>query len=423
MAVDTSGIARVREPANLGPGIQNLQLAFKQGVLTAEEIANALTTGPSGRQLQRAQNIAALELLPVQQQVAQGQLQSQAALQPGQANLAQLQLQGQTMQAEQGLQMLPGQFQLQELRTQDDVNQLEGLLGAQPFASPENAQSFFAATHPNEKIPEDPKKLAEVNFETFKAIQQFRTSYAAAQKPRTEEVILQDPVTFDKKRFRLTLDAQGNVTSRTELGLVESGEKPLTENQAKTAQYASRMEEARGVFEALSAGGFDPTTKTAFLGTYLNQFAPLAKLTPVEIQQYEAAKDNWIAAVLRQESGATITPSEKVGARFQYFPRVGDAPEVVAQKAKLRLLAEENMRKISEVGRPRTAVAAPAAPAPREESLPLQPPPPPVAPAVTPQAIPTVRTRAETAALPPTVEFFLTPSGRVLKNPNFKPAP
>lgn len=417
MAVDTSGIARVREPSSITPGIQNLQLAFKQGVLNAEEIANALTTGPSARQLGREQNLAALELLPMQQQVAQGQLEAQAALQPGQTKLAELQLQGQTMAAE----MVPQQLQLQELRTQDDVKQLEGLLGAQPFASPEKAQGFFVSTHPGEKVPEDPKKLAAANLETFKAIQKFRMDINALQKPRTEEVILQDPVTFDKKRYRLTMDAQGNVTSKTEVGLVESGEKPLTENQAKTAQYASRMEEARGVVEALHAGGYDPTTFSAAVGQKASRHG-LAALAPEESQQYEAAKANWISATLRQESGATITPSEFRGADFQYFPQFGDKPATVEQKRKLRELAEQNMKKISEIGRPPVAAApaAPAAPAPTEEPLPLTITPP-AAPSV-PASIPSVQNAAQARALPPTVQFFRTPDGRTLKNPNFQPA-
>jgi len=400
----------------MGAGIQNLQLAFKQGVLSAEEIATALTTGQSGRQLQNAQNIAALELLPLQQQVAQGTLQSQAALQPAQSDLAAMQLQGQAAVAEQGLRTLPQQLQIQELRTQDDVNQLQGLLGSQPFASPENAQSFFASTHPGEKIPEDPKKLAAANIDTFKAIQKFRMDMSAIQKPRTEEVILQDPVTFDKKRYRLTLDAQGNVTSKTELGLVESGEKPLTENQAKTSQYASRMEEARGVIDALATGGYDPTTFSAAIGQKASKHG-LAALAPEESQQYEAAKANWISAALRQESGATITPSEFRGADFQYFPQFGDKPGTVAQKARLRQLAEQNMQKISEVGRPPAQAATqPAAPAPVEEPLPLTI----ATPAAAPAQIPTVQTAAEARALPATVQFFKTPDGRTLKNPNFQ---
>ncbi len=62
-----------------------------------------------------------------------------------------------------------------------------------------------------------------------------------------------------------------------------------------------------------------------------------------EFQQAKQAKDDFINAQLRRESGAAIAPSEYANADKQYFPQPGDGPEVLQQKAKNRQLAVEGM--------------------------------------------------------------------------------
>ena len=68
-------------------------------------------------------------------------------------------------------------------------------------------------------------------------------------------------------------------------------------------------------------------------------------MTGEKFQSYDAARKNWISAVLRKESGAAISKSEEKGALEQYFPAFGDSATVVKQKAELRTLAETNMRR------------------------------------------------------------------------------
>ena len=53
-------------------------------------------------------------------------------------------------------------------------------------------------------------------------------------------------------------------------------------------------------------------------------------------QKVGQAQRNFINATLRQESGATIQPSEFANAKKQYFPQVGDSPAVIKQKAENR---------------------------------------------------------------------------------------
>ena len=66
-------------------------------------------------------------------------------------------------------------------------------------------------------------------------------------------------------------------------------------------------------------------------------------LTSDDFKKYEAAKQNWIAAQLRKESGAAIGNEEYAAADRQYFPQPGDPPEVIAQKRALRQTATEGM--------------------------------------------------------------------------------
>jgi hypothetical protein len=66
-------------------------------------------------------------------------------------------------------------------------------------------------------------------------------------------------------------------------------------------------------------------------------------LTSDDFKKYEAAKQNWIAAQLRKESGAAIGAQEYEAADRQYFPQPGDPPDVIAQKRALRQTATEGM--------------------------------------------------------------------------------
>jgi hypothetical protein len=57
---------------------------------------------------------------------------------------------------------------------------------------------------------------------------------------------------------------------------------------------------------------------------------------PGGVQKYEQAQRDFVNAVLRPESGATITDTEFANAKKQYFPQVGDTPAVIKQKQEAR---------------------------------------------------------------------------------------
>ena len=149
---------------------------------------------------------------------------------------------------------------------------------------------------------------------------------------------------------------------------IGSIEKPLTEMQGKAVGFASRADEADKIINVVGEGGkYTPSLIKAgaesvplvggALGTAANLFAPSSKE-----QQIEQAQRNFVNALLRQESGASISPTEFSNAQRQYFPQVGDSPEVILQKAAnrktsidaLKVQAGPGMEKI-----PRKPSAAP----------------------------------------------------------------
>jgi hypothetical protein len=64
-----------------------------------------------------------------------------------------------------------------------------------------------------------------------------------------------------------------------------------------------------------------------------------------DYQKFKQARDDFINAQLRRESGAAIGPKEYENADKQYFPVPGDGPEVIKQKALNRKIAVEAMIK------------------------------------------------------------------------------
>jgi len=68
-------------------------------------------------------------------------------------------------------------------------------------------------------------------------------------------------------------------------------------------------------------------------------------ISPSENQRlYSQAKENFITAVLRKESGASISPDEFAREDKKYFPQVGDSPKVLEQKQRARDLAIDAMK-------------------------------------------------------------------------------
>jgi hypothetical protein len=155
-------------------------------------------------------------------------------------------------------------------------------------------------------------------------------------------------------------------------------EKPLTEFQGKSVMFGTRAAAANNVLNDINAN-YDPLAVAASnKGGALVNWA----ISP-ENQKAAQAQTDFLTAVLRQESGATIGQGEFDTARKQYFPQPGDSEETIAQKRANRELvikgfarqAGSGARDIAEVydaGTPKLPQAANAPAMPNVPAIPSQ---------------------------------------------------
>ena len=139
-------------------------------------------------------------------------------------------------------------------------------------------------------------------------------------------------------------------------------DKPLTESQGAATGFGMRAQEAQNIIARLEK---DKTfgrvsSKTEAAQDVLEGLPVIGKSVGKAVggvvtgaantvmsdaqQKYAQAKRNFISAVLRKESGATITPEEFANADKQYFPQAGDGDDVIKQKADNRNQAISALR-------------------------------------------------------------------------------
>lgn len=119
-------------------------------------------------------------------------------------------------------------------------------------------------------------------------------------------------------------------------------EKQPTTAQFQAAGYAKRIEQSEQDFKNVLGGGYDPTSKQSIL--YRNTPEVLRGFLPEGAQLQDQAERNFVNAVLRRESGAAISQGEFRNAEKQYFPRAGDTPAVLKQKAVNRRIVLNNLK-------------------------------------------------------------------------------
>jgi hypothetical protein len=117
-----------------------------------------------------------------------------------------------------------------------------------------------------------------------------------------------------------------------------SNAKPMTEGESNSATFADRM--------AISLPELDRAApsriSTAVAGA---PYGLGTESVPEKDQTFFQAKDDFIAAVLRKESGAAIGANERADAEKQYIPQPGDKPAVLAQKKRAREAAFVGMQR------------------------------------------------------------------------------
>lgn len=110
-----------------------------------------------------------------------------------------------------------------------------------------------------------------------------------------------------------------------------SKEKDPTDPQFNAALFGRRADASDAVIQAI--GDYRSTVA----GT-MDSKAP-GFLMSEKAKKIDQSERNFVNSILRRESGAAISSSEFDNAEKQYFPRSGDTPDVIAQKAQNRAQA------------------------------------------------------------------------------------
>lgn len=116
-----------------------------------------------------------------------------------------------------------------------------------------------------------------------------------------------------------------------------------SEGERKASLFADRMEQlGKDVIDsppsAMSQKQFEVAQKGGFIGAGANKL-----LSPKEQKHFNAAR-GWLAGILRNDTGATITAEEFNQYYPTYFPVPGDSGEVIEQKRQLRTKTQQGVR-------------------------------------------------------------------------------
>lgn len=107
------------------------------------------------------------------------------------------------------------------------------------------------------------------------------------------------------------------------------------ENQYKAAGFGKRAVAADEIANSLEKSGYDPTTTKRSIVSSLPEIVGNRFLSDDD-QRYDQVQRDFVTAVLRKESGASIPEGEMQTEIKKYFPRTSEGAAVIAQKATSR---------------------------------------------------------------------------------------
>lgn len=120
----------------------------------------------------------------------------------------------------------------------------------------------------------------------------------------------------------------------------KAANRQLTEGQGKSTAFAMRAIEAENQLATLPSD-YNPSLKDrAAIGAPLDAGRAFAS---DNAQKYDTAKRNFIASILRKETGAAVTKPEFEMYDKMYFPQVGESDATKADKKRQRDLAIEGL--------------------------------------------------------------------------------
>ncbi|CAB5214295.1 hypothetical protein UFOVP193_53 [uncultured Caudovirales phage] len=210
------------------------------------------------------------------------------------------------------------------------------------------AQSLMSSV-----LPKKTDKLVE--YDTYKAEGGKKTFSDWAK-----EITPEQQARLDLDRQRLGLEGARLGLEKEKLA-AELGGGKLNNEQGQAVGFGTRAKEADAILKTLEPkeGQKGGTANTGVIRGVAQGVVGLAPFIGDKLQENVGNALNWTAsenqqrtlqarknfatAVLRKESGASISPTEFADVDRIYFPQVGDEPSVVAQKQRARDLAIQSL--------------------------------------------------------------------------------
>ncbi len=233
------------------------------------------------------------------------------------------------------------------------------------ISSADNPGSPLYASVYKQKVKPDYQKIDTVNDQGQKVTTLFdpvsgKTAgqFVSYEKPSADKFVKVE--TVDENGNPVTKFVTPSAGASYKMASTASLKQP-NKDQFDAALFGKRMETANDVMNNLSSDGFDRSSYLSGLSSAVLPEAVQGSL----LKQQNQAERNFVNAVLRRESGAAIAQSEFDSAAKQYFPRAGDTPEVLAQKAQNREQAVQGMK--AAAGNAWAIVPTPGITAPRKK--------------------------------------------------------
>ena len=152
---------------------------------------------------------------------------------------------------------------------------------------------------------------------------------AAGLKPGTPAY--QEAILSNNRPKGMMIESDGQGGFRMVQGADVSGGANLNVEQGKNTGFLIRAQDANKSITELENQGTSGLNKLAGNTPVVGNF-----MVGDDAQRFSQAKRDFINAVLRQESGAVISPEEFANAEQQYFPQPGDGTAVIEQKRRNR---------------------------------------------------------------------------------------
>jgi hypothetical protein len=361
-----------------GNAFERLQAAMRAGLVTQQEVASALAVKPleDAARVDQARTQLAVRPRATEQALQMGDVQLQTA--KAQLGAYQADPTGIKKHFAQEL----GKYGLEATGdpTHDRATLESAITTAQMNLDYEKKSSTAVA----EGIPRLPGETAQAHvtraskelpslklkLEATKRTEDQRLAHIG--KLREAGVTVADDATPDQ--ITTLFAAQRQKETAEKAGAVKQ-----SESQDKRTIYLAEMDASNRTLASLEAVGYKPesaiwdslATRTDFTNWAASK----------EGQSYTDARNKWIEAVLRDRSGASISPSEYEKAAKQYFPRPGEDASGITNKKALRAAAEAAMRGTLKAGG-LGSVYTPDGTSVKLDSAPPPPAPPTVAPGV-----------------------------------------